>query len=154
MATIASLLKIPNNFFFYEFMVEQLFTPACDDPNYQVISHLTEAYTSIYEKIYDYLRDNILPLDLYWKKKWNSFTKLLSIPLLWMYFIDEVLIELIYDFWNVMRLKFPYKKFMKVFLALIQVVLCLLRNSSIWGIFGWTSMSPITCQEILEVKNA
>jgi hypothetical protein len=52
-------------------MVEQVFIHAYDDPKSQVISHLTEANTSPYETIYDYLRDNTLPPNLSCNQKHN-----------------------------------------------------------------------------------
>jgi hypothetical protein len=71
MATIASLLKIPEKRGCYEFMVEQVFTPAYDDPESQVISHLMGANKSPYETIYAYLTDNIFPPDLSHNRKRN-----------------------------------------------------------------------------------
>jgi hypothetical protein len=59
MATIASLLQIPDKRGRYEFVVEQVFTPCYVDPESQVISHLIKANTSPYEMIYAYLRDYI-----------------------------------------------------------------------------------------------
>jgi ribonuclease HI len=71
MATIASLLQIPDKRCHYEFMVEQVFTPSYDDPESQVISHLTGSNVSPYEIIYAYLRDNTLPHDLSCNQKCN-----------------------------------------------------------------------------------
>lgn len=71
MATIASLLQISEKWRCYEFMVEQVSNPTYDDPESQVIFHIIDPETSIYGKIYAYLKDNTLPLDLSQNKKWN-----------------------------------------------------------------------------------
>jgi ribonuclease HI len=71
MATIASLLQIPDKRSRYEFMVKQVFSLVYDDLESQVISHLTEANTSPYETIYAYLRDNTLPPNLSCNQKHN-----------------------------------------------------------------------------------
>lgn len=64
MATIASLLQILEKRSHYEFLVEQLFSPAYDDTESQVICHIVDTNTSVYGEIYTYLKDNTLPPDL------------------------------------------------------------------------------------------
>lgn len=64
MPTITSLLQIPDKNNHYEFLVEQLFSPAYDNSTSQIICALTSSDSPIYGKIYDYLKDNTLPPDL------------------------------------------------------------------------------------------
>lgn len=64
MATIASLIQIPPKKNRYEILVEQLFFPAHDNPESQVICHLVHSDSPLYEKIFAYQKDNTLPSDL------------------------------------------------------------------------------------------
>lgn len=71
MATIASLLQIPDQPNHYEFLVEQLFSPTYNNFESQVICHIVDFDSPLYERIYTYLKDNILPLDLSRNQKHN-----------------------------------------------------------------------------------
>lgn len=51
--------------------MEQLFSPAYDNLETQVICHLTSFDSPLYGKNYKYLKDNILPLDLSQNQKIN-----------------------------------------------------------------------------------
>lgn len=63
MATIASLLQVPEKRSCYKFLVEQLFSPAYDATESHVICHLSDTNT--------YLKDNTLPPNLSWNHKCN-----------------------------------------------------------------------------------
>lgn len=71
MATIASLLQIPEQQSRYEFLVEQLFSPAYDHSESHVIYALTGSDSLLYGPIYDYLKNNILPIDQSHNQKCN-----------------------------------------------------------------------------------
>lgn len=71
MATIASLLQMPKMQDRYRFIVEQVSNPAYANPKSQTIRLLDSAQSSIYEDIYTYLKDNILPPDLSRNQKRN-----------------------------------------------------------------------------------
>lgn len=71
MATIASLLQMPEMQDRYRFIVEQVSNPAYTNPKSQTISLLDSAQSSIYGDIYAYLKDNILPPDLSRNQKRN-----------------------------------------------------------------------------------
>lgn len=64
MAMIASLFDTKDTKARFEFLVESLTCPAYDDPDMSIICHLIGHDSPIYGKIYSYLKDNILPLDL------------------------------------------------------------------------------------------
>lgn len=71
MATIASLLQLSEKKGRYEFMVEQVSSPAYDNLDSQTICHIPNIQSSQYGEIYTYLKDNILPLDLSRNQKCN-----------------------------------------------------------------------------------
>lgn len=64
MATIASLLEIPEKHERYKFLVEQLYTPAYEDPQSQLICHVTGPDSPIHGDIDTYLKSNTLPSNL------------------------------------------------------------------------------------------
>lgn len=64
MATIASMLQLSENQRRYKFLVEQLFSPTYDNPESYIICNLTSSNSPLYGKIYSYLKNDILPLDL------------------------------------------------------------------------------------------
>lgn len=73
MATIASLLEIPERHNHYEFLVEQLFSLAYDNLDSQVICHLVGSESLRYGKIYTYLKDNTFyPIYLETKNETSS----------------------------------------------------------------------------------
>ncbi|GLJ56019.1 hypothetical protein SUGI_1202740 [Cryptomeria japonica] len=61
MATIASLLDLPQNSTRYEFLVEQLWIPAYDIPESEMICHLINSESPWYGEFYIYLHDHTLP---------------------------------------------------------------------------------------------
>ncbi|GLJ53605.1 hypothetical protein SUGI_1143560 [Cryptomeria japonica] len=61
MATIASLLNLPQNSTRYEFLVEQLWIPAYDIPESKMICCLVGSESPWYGEFYTYLRDHTLP---------------------------------------------------------------------------------------------
>lgn len=61
MATIASLLDLPQNSTRYEFLVEQLRIPAYDIPETEMIFHLIGSESPWYNEFYTYLHDHTLP---------------------------------------------------------------------------------------------
>lgn len=63
MATITSLLQIPDKQSHYEFLVDQLFSLVYDNSAFQLIYALTGLDSPLYGTIYDYLKRNTLPLD-------------------------------------------------------------------------------------------
>jgi ribonuclease HI len=64
MATIASMLQLSKNQRQYKFLVEQLFSPTYDNPESHTICNLTRSDFPLHRKIYSYLKDDVLPLDL------------------------------------------------------------------------------------------
>lgn len=64
MATIGSLLDIPNNASQYEFLVEQLLIPTFDFPETKLVCELVGLESPWYKDIYSYLHDQIIPPDL------------------------------------------------------------------------------------------
>ena len=63
MATLASLLQIPDQSASYEFLVEEVEQPAFDPTHPHTIYFLIEHESPWYRDIYTYLKDQILPMD-------------------------------------------------------------------------------------------
>lgn len=61
MATITSLLDLPQNSTRYEFLVEQLWIPAYDIPESKMVCQLISPDSPWYGEFYAYLHDQILP---------------------------------------------------------------------------------------------
>ncbi|XP_059068364.1 uncharacterized protein LOC131858902 [Cryptomeria japonica] len=64
MATIASLVIMPSNAEYCEFLVEPLLEPVYNVPQTQMICLIVGPNSQWYGDIYAYLHDNTLPLDL------------------------------------------------------------------------------------------
>ena len=61
MATLASLLQLPENDFRHEFLVDMLHYPAYNSPDSQMICSVIGHDSSRYHHLYSYLRDQIIP---------------------------------------------------------------------------------------------
>ena len=61
MATLASLLQMPENDLRHEFLVDTLHYPAYDTPETQMICSIVGHDSSRYHHIYSYLHDQIIP---------------------------------------------------------------------------------------------
>ena len=61
MATLASLLQMPENDLRHEFLVDTLHYPAYDTPKTRMICSIVGHDSSRYHHIYSYLRDQIIP---------------------------------------------------------------------------------------------
>jgi hypothetical protein len=64
MATITSMLQLSDDQRQYEFLVERLFSPAYNNRESHTICTLTGSDSPLYGKIYSYLKNDVLPLDL------------------------------------------------------------------------------------------
>ena len=60
MATISSLLEIPQEATQYEFLVEQLLTPAYETDNSNRVCILVGPQSTWYHEIHAYLKDGII----------------------------------------------------------------------------------------------
>ena len=69
MATLASLLKIPENDLRHEFLVEKLLYPTHDTPESRMICSIVGHDSSCYHHIYSYLHDQTIPDSLTQNKK-------------------------------------------------------------------------------------
>ena len=61
MATLASLLQLPENDFRHEFLVDTLHYPAYNSPDSRMICSVIGHDSSRYHHLYSYLRDQIIP---------------------------------------------------------------------------------------------